>query len=53
MSLGGPIAFNAKGQVEGNRSAVIQNLDGKPTMTLPADFAEGKLVFPSPDYKKA
>jgi branched-chain amino acid transport system substrate-binding protein len=53
MSLGGPIVFNAKGQVEGNRSAVIQNLDGKPTVTLPADVSEGKLVFPSPDYKKA
>jgi branched-chain amino acid transport system substrate-binding protein len=53
MSLGAAIAFNAKGQVEGNRSAVIQNLDGKPTVTLPADVAEGKLVFPSPDYKKS
>jgi branched-chain amino acid transport system substrate-binding protein len=53
MSLGGPIVFNAKGQVEGNRSAVIQNLKGKPTVTLPADVAEGKLIFPSPDYKKA
>ncbi|HTU61452.1 MAG TPA: hypothetical protein VMF89_23515, partial [Polyangiales bacterium] len=53
MSLGGPIAFNAKGQVEGNRSAVIQNLDGKPTVTLPTDVAEGKLVFPSPEFKKA
>ena len=53
VSLGGAIVFNAKGQVEGNRSAVIQNLDGKPTVTLPSDIAEGKLVFPSPDYKKA
>jgi branched-chain amino acid transport system substrate-binding protein len=53
MALGGPIRFNAKGQVEGNRSAVIQNLGGKPTVVLPADVAEGKLVFPSPDYKKA
>ena len=53
MSLGGPIAFNAKGQVEGNRSAVIQNIDGKPIVTLPSDVAEGKLVFPSPDYKKS
>jgi branched-chain amino acid transport system substrate-binding protein len=53
MSLGGPIVFNAKGQVEGNRSAVIQNLDGKPTVTLPSDVAEAKLVFPSPEFKKA
>jgi branched-chain amino acid transport system substrate-binding protein len=53
MSLGGPIKFNAKGQVEGNLSAAIQNLKGKPTVTLPAEFAEAKVVFPSPDYKRA
>jgi branched-chain amino acid transport system substrate-binding protein len=51
MSLGGAIKFNAKGQVEGNRSAVIQVLKGKPTVVMPAELAEGKLVFPSPDYK--
>ncbi len=53
MSLGGPIRFNAKGQVEGNLSAAIQNLKGRPTVTLPAEFAEGKVVFPSPDYKRS
>jgi branched-chain amino acid transport system substrate-binding protein len=53
VSLGGPIKFNAKGQVENIRSASIQNLDGKPTITLPSDLAQGKLVFPAPDYKKA
>lgn len=53
MSLGGPIRFNAKGQVEGNLSATVQNLNGKPTIVLPSDFAEGKLVFPAADYKKA
>jgi branched-chain amino acid transport system substrate-binding protein len=53
VSLGGAIRFNAKGQVEGNRSASIQNLNGKPTVTLPTDLAEGKLVFPVPEYKKA
>jgi branched-chain amino acid transport system substrate-binding protein len=52
MSLGGPIKFNAKGQVEGNLSAAIQNLKGKPTVTLPPEYAEAKVVFPSPDYKK-
>jgi branched-chain amino acid transport system substrate-binding protein len=52
MSLGGPIRFNAKGQVEGNRSAVIQNRAGKPSVTLPAEFAEIAPVFPAPDYKK-
>jgi branched-chain amino acid transport system substrate-binding protein len=51
VSLGGPIRFNAKGQVENNRSASIQNLDGKPVITLPSDLAQGKLVFPAPDFK--
>jgi branched-chain amino acid transport system substrate-binding protein len=53
MSLGGPIRFNPKGQVEGNLSAAIQNLKGKPTVTLPAEFAQAKVIFPSPDYKRA
>jgi branched-chain amino acid transport system substrate-binding protein len=53
MSLGGPIRFNAKGQVEGNLSAAIQNLKGRPTVTLPAEFAEGRVVFPEPGYKSA
>ena len=48
VSFGGPIRFNAKGQVEGNRSVVLQNLGGKPTVVLPKDYAEGKLVFPLP-----
>jgi len=48
VSFGGPIKFNAKGQVEGNRSVVIQNLHGKPTVVLPQEYAEGKLVFPMP-----
>jgi branched-chain amino acid transport system substrate-binding protein len=51
MSLGGPIKFNAKGQVEGNLSAAIQNLRGLPRVTLPTEFSEAKIVFPSPDYK--
>jgi len=51
MSLGGPIRFNAKGQVEGNLSAAIQNLKGLPRVTLPAEFSEANIVFPSPDYK--
>ena len=52
MSLGGPIRFNPKGQVEGNLSAAIQNLKGRPTVTLPAEYAEAKVVFPFPGYKK-
>ena len=52
VSLGGPIQFNAKGQVEGNLSACLQNLDGQPRVVLPASAAEAKPVFPWPDYKR-
>lgn len=51
MMLGGPLRFNAKGQVEGNRSACIQNLKQRPTVVLPAAAAEAKPMFPAPDYK--
>ena len=53
MMLGGPIKFNAKGQVEGIQSACIQNLNMRPTVVLPAASAEAKPVFPVPGYKKA
>ena len=48
VTFGGPIKFNAKGQVEGDASMVIQNLKGKPTVVLPKEYSEGKLVFPMP-----
>jgi branched-chain amino acid transport system substrate-binding protein len=51
--LGGPIKFNAKGQVEGNLSACVQNLKGLPRAVVPADAAEGKPVFPEPNYRKS
>lgn len=53
MSLGGPIKFNAKGQVEGIGSACVQNLNLRPTVVLPATAASAKPVFPVPGYKKA
>jgi branched-chain amino acid transport system substrate-binding protein len=53
MTLGGPIKFNAKGQVEGIGSACVQNLSQLPTVVLPTAVATGKLVFPRPDYKKS
>src|SRR3954467_12519248 len=53
MTLGGPIKFNAKGQVEGIGSACVQNLNLKPTVVLPASAATAKPVFPVPGYKKA
>jgi branched-chain amino acid transport system substrate-binding protein len=53
MMLGGPIKFNAKGQVEGIGSACVQNRNLLPTVVLPASAATAKPVFPWPDYKKA
>ncbi|HEY0988888.1 MAG TPA: ABC transporter substrate-binding protein [Kofleriaceae bacterium] len=53
MSLGGPIKFNAKGQVEGIGSACVQNLNLIPTVVLPAAVATAKPVFPTPGYKKS
>jgi branched-chain amino acid transport system substrate-binding protein len=53
MTLGGPIKFNEKGQVEGIGSACVQNLDLIPKVVLPANAAEAKPVFPAPYYKKA
>jgi branched-chain amino acid transport system substrate-binding protein len=53
MMIGAPIKFNAKGQVEGNLSACIQNQGQKPVVVLPATAAEAKPVFPWSEYKKA
>ncbi|MGH8690485.1 MAG: hypothetical protein ACREUS_05595, partial [Burkholderiales bacterium] len=53
MTLGGPIRFNAEGQVEGIGSACVQNLNLLPTVVLPAGAATAKPVFPAPYYKKA
>ncbi len=53
MSLGGPIKFNAKGQVEGIGSACVQNLHLQPTVVLPKNAATAKPVFPAAYYKKA
>jgi branched-chain amino acid transport system substrate-binding protein len=51
MTLGGPIKFNEKGQVEGIGSACVQNLHGLPTVVLPANAASAKPIFPAPYYK--
>ncbi|HSD42151.1 MAG TPA: ABC transporter substrate-binding protein [Burkholderiales bacterium] len=51
MTLGAPIKFNAKGQVEGIGSACVQNLNLLPTVVLPAAAATAKPVFPMPGYK--
>src|SRR5436309_7140379 len=52
MTLGGPIKFNAKGQVEGIGSACVQNLNLLPTVVLPKEAATAQPVFPVPGYKK-
>ena len=51
MTLGAPIKFNAKGQVEGIGSACVQNLNLTPTVVLPTSAATAKPVFPVPGYK--
>jgi branched-chain amino acid transport system substrate-binding protein len=51
MTLGAPIKFNAKGQVEGIGSACVQNLNLLPTVVLPANAATAKPVFPMPAFK--
>jgi branched-chain amino acid transport system substrate-binding protein len=53
MMIGAPIKFNAKGQVEGNLSACIQNQGQKPVVVLPAQSAEARPVFPWAEFKKA
>jgi branched-chain amino acid transport system substrate-binding protein len=53
MTLGGPIKFNEKGQVEGIGSACVENLNLTPTVVLPTESATAKPVFPVPGYKKA
>jgi branched-chain amino acid transport system substrate-binding protein len=52
MMFGGPIKFNAKGQVDGNLSACIQNQGQKPVVVLPAALAEAKPMFPWSEYKR-
>jgi len=52
MMIGAPIKFNAKGQVEGNLSACIQNQGQKPLVVLPASAAEAKVFFPWAEFKK-
>jgi branched-chain amino acid transport system substrate-binding protein len=52
MTLGAPIKFNEKGQVEGIGSACVQNRNLIPTVVLPANAATAKPIFPVPEYKK-
>jgi len=49
--LGGAIKFEANGQNMNLISAAVQNLGGKPTVTLPSASAEAKPIFPMPPFK--
>jgi branched-chain amino acid transport system substrate-binding protein len=53
IMIGAPLKFNAKGQVEGNLSACIQNQGQKPVVVLPTASAEAKPIFPWAAFKKA
>ena len=50
MMLGGPIAFDAKGQNTQIASACIQNRKLRPAVVLPAASAELTPIFPVPDW---
>jgi branched-chain amino acid transport system substrate-binding protein len=50
VMIGGPIEFDAKGQNNSNRSACIQNRNGRPTVVLPKEAAELAPVFPMPGW---
>src|SRR5256714_4316972 len=52
MTLGAPIKFNAKSQVEGIGSACVPNLNPLPTVVLPTEAATSKPAFPAPTYKQ-
>ncbi len=53
MMIGAAIRFDAKGQVQGNLSACIQNQGQRPLVVLPAAAAEAKPVFPWAEYKRS
>ena len=53
MMIGAPIKFNAKGQVEGNLSACVQNQGQQPVVVLTAASAEATPVFTWREYKRA
>jgi branched-chain amino acid transport system substrate-binding protein len=50
IMLGGTISFDEHGQNVNLPSAVVQNIEGKPQVVLPAANAEAKLVYPVPGW---
>jgi branched-chain amino acid transport system substrate-binding protein len=51
VMIGGPIAFDAKGQNNNIHSAAVQNRNSKPVVVLPADNAEATPVLPAPGWQ--
>ena len=51
VMIGGPIQFDAKGQNNNIKSAVVQNRDLTPTVVLPAASATMKPVLPMPPWQ--
>jgi branched-chain amino acid transport system substrate-binding protein len=49
--IGGPIAFDEKGQNQNIGSAVVQNQKRTPTVVLPADVAAAQPVLPMPSWQ--
>lgn len=52
VMIGGPIAFDAKGQNNNIHSAAIQNRDSKPVVVLPRDNAEMAPILPAPGWQQ-
>jgi len=51
VMTGGAIQFDAKGQDVNIKAAAVQNLNNKPTVVLPAEFAVAKPIFPMPGWR--
>lgn len=50
VMVGGPIAFDEKGQNVNIQSAAVQNREGRPQVVLPSDSATLEPVFPMPGW---
>jgi branched-chain amino acid transport system substrate-binding protein len=51
VMIGGPIAFDAKGQNQNIGSAVVQNLHQTPVVVYPAEVAAAQPVLPMPPWQ--
>jgi branched-chain amino acid transport system substrate-binding protein len=52
VMIGGPIAFDAKGQNNNIHSAAVQNRDSKPVVVLPAENADRAPILPAPGWQQ-